>query len=519
MLNFKIYFTNTQVILLMLGLVSFLFSLYFHLKEKEKLSVAFLVITAVFVFCFAALLDPFLNLWDERFHALVGKNLVKHPWVPTLYDDAVVHIKYDRWDRYRVWLHKPPLFLWQIALSFKLFGVSEFTLRIPDIILGAFLVFIGYRSGKLMVNQRVGYLTGVLIISSFYLVELVSGRQNLDHNDFSFLVYISLSIWSFLEYYYTGNKYWIYLVGLFSGMAIMCKWLVGLLVYLAWFILKLQQKQNKISQYYDLLTALLITVMIALPWQILTSVWYPRQSFKAFMFNVWHFTSILDERGGDYWFHFRMFDAIYGEYALFLIIPAFVVLYRVSSDKKLVIALLAIVLSVYLFFTLAATKMSSFTVVVAMVILIAFASLIDFILRVLSPYLSKPAVRNFIFVVTVLFIVSVRFKVGLLEERHTSLDTGNVYYQMLLHNKNIFKSLTLPANSVLFNVKGRHYIEAMFYTGLPAYNIIPTLEQCRDLKEKGRRVAIFKPQNTELPEYLRNDPSVIVIDQMLRGYE
>jgi hypothetical protein len=59
------------------------------------------------------------------------------------------------------------------------------------------------------------------------LQELIAGRQALDHNDFSFLTYISLSVWSFIEYQHSGKKIWIFLIGLFSGMAILCKWLVG----------------------------------------------------------------------------------------------------------------------------------------------------------------------------------------------------------------------------------------------------------------------------------------------------
>ena len=90
MLIFIKAFSDTQVVLLALAVFAFLSSLYFHIKNKEHLSVVFLIITALLAFSFAALLDPFLNIWDERFHALVGKNLMKHPLMPTLYDDPAV---------------------------------------------------------------------------------------------------------------------------------------------------------------------------------------------------------------------------------------------------------------------------------------------------------------------------------------------------------------------------------------------------------------------------------------------
>ena len=103
---FKTYFNDNQLVFLFSGLLSFLLSLFFYLKDKEKFSVLFLLLTALSVYCFAALLDPFLNIYDERFHALVAKNLMHHPLKPTLYDDPVVNMPYDRWDRYHIWLHK-----------------------------------------------------------------------------------------------------------------------------------------------------------------------------------------------------------------------------------------------------------------------------------------------------------------------------------------------------------------------------------------------------------------------------
>lgn len=509
-------FSDTQVLLL-LAAITFLSSLYFHIKEKERLSVGFLILTAFLVFSFAALLDPFLNMWDERFHALVGKNLMKHPLIPTLYDDPVVNMAYDQWDKFHIWIHKQPLFLWQIALSFKLFGISEFSLRIPDIVLSMILVLAGYRSGRLLVNKRVGYLTGVLIISTNYLVELIEGRQGLDHNDFSFLVYVSLSLWSLVEYHCTKKRYWIYLIALFSGFAILCKWLVGLLVYLGWFVIKIQQKMFKPAQYRDLLKALIITLLIVLPWQIYTFVWYSKEATQAYNLNILHFITPLDGHNGTFWYHFEQISSIYGILAPFLVIPSFYILYKNSKDKMLVISLLCMVAAVYLFFSFAATKMPSFTTVVSMIILIAFAALFDQLIQYIDRFVKNSKHRNIIFTLMVIFIMVFRLDLGVFKERHTISNSGSSYTRDLLHNKQVFKSLDLPTNSVLFNVKCRFYIEAMFYTGLPAYNFIPTIEQYHDLKLKGRRIAIFKPANLTLPEYLVSDPSVIIINKEIVG--
>jgi 4-amino-4-deoxy-L-arabinose transferase-like glycosyltransferase len=513
------HFNSIQNGLLLSAFSFFILSLVFQIQGKEKFSLPFLIITGLCVYSFAASLDPYLNIWDERFHALVAKNMMNHPYKPTLYDDPVINMAYDRWDRYSVWLHKQPLFLWQIALSFKIFGVSEFTLRIPNIVLGTVLIFAIYRTGKLLVNKNVGYLSGLFLMSTYYIFDLISGRQAVDHNDFTFLAYISLSLWAFVEYYYSGKKRWILLIGLFAGMAILCKWLVGLLVYLGWFVLKIQQKKYRISEYKDLLLSLAITCVLAAPWQVYTFIAFPSEATQAYRFNMLHVSKALDGHSGTVWYYFENFATNYGQLASFFVIPGFIVFYKNIRDKKLYFSLLAMVLAVYLFFTLAATKMLSFPTVVSMIILIALACLFDFLITLFKKITKGKSILGVAVTVTFVLLIFLRFDINIFREEHMVKDVENSYSQMLIHNKEVFKSLELPKKAVLFNVKGRHYVEAMFYTGIPAYNFVPSKGQFLAAKEKGRTFAIFKPADMELPEYLKNDSTIIFIDNKLAGYD
>src|ERR1051325_961737 len=200
---------NNRLFVFSIGLVLIAGSIILHVIKKEKLSVILLAAASFFLFLYATVLCPFLNLWDERFHALVAKNLMRHPLMPTLYDDPVVNMAYDRWDRFHIWVHKQPLFLWEIMISYKIFGVNEFALRLPSAISAALLVAAAYRSGKILRNHTAGYFTALLIATSFCIMELVDGRRGLDHNDLSFMCWISFSIWAWLEYRSSGKKWWI----------------------------------------------------------------------------------------------------------------------------------------------------------------------------------------------------------------------------------------------------------------------------------------------------------------------
>ncbi len=58
-------------------------------RQDEKLALLLLV-AAGFLLRFYAGSDLFLHNWDERYHALVARNLVFHPLKPTLYDNPVL---------------------------------------------------------------------------------------------------------------------------------------------------------------------------------------------------------------------------------------------------------------------------------------------------------------------------------------------------------------------------------------------------------------------------------------------
>jgi len=378
------YFNQVQLLFLFSAGITFILSLVFFLNHKSKLTYFFLFMTAGLTFSFAASLDPFLNLWDERFHALVAKNLSFHPLKPTLYNDPIVDWDYTGWWRSAIWVHKQPIFLWQMALSYKLFGPSEFAIRLPSVILGMILVIITFRSGTLLVNRTVGFIAAVLLITSFYLNELIAGRQTLDHNDLAFVSYVSLSIWSLIEYQISGKKKWIIFIGLFAGLAILNKWLVGLLVYLGWLILNTQQKKFKLIEYKDFFISLLITVFVALPWQIYIFLKYPQEAALAYEFNAKHFLQVLEGHEGNFWYHLNSLDLLYGHLASILLLPGFIVLYFRINDKKLFYSLAGMTVIIYLFFSIAKTKMPSFPLAVVMAIYIAIAALIEYMISCLN---------------------------------------------------------------------------------------------------------------------------------------
>ena len=518
---FKTYFDNRQLFLLSTGIILIVLSVFFQLKKQYRPALILLFLGTIGIYLFSALLDPFLNLWDERFHALVAKNLLSHPLKPTLYDNPIITMAYDRWDRSIIWLHKQPLFLWQIALSFKIFGISEFSLRLPSAIMSSFLIIFSYRTGKLLVNERVGFYTAFLFSTSFYLIELISGRQTVDHDDIAFLFYVSGSIWAWSEYVVSQKKYWIIIIGVFSGCAILCKWLTGLIVYAGWFIYSMLINKLEIKRYKDIFFSFIITLIVFVPWQVLIFIWYPAEAKFELNYNSLHFTKVIEGHGGDIWTHFNGIENIYGRFAIYFLIIGFVLLYKKFKNKIIGMSFLSFPFFIYLFYTLAKTKMLSYPFVVAMPMFMSLACLIDFVFIKIENIKIPKIVISIILFVAVIAIGYINIDIKQIQKNHTLRNEDNQYSRILMNNKKIFLNLkdSLPTNSVIFNVKGRHYIESMFYDGFPTYGFTPTIEQYNEVKSKGKVLVIFKYSETQMPDYITKDKKNIILKNELQGYD
>ncbi|RZK53369.1 MAG: glycosyltransferase family 39 protein, partial [Hymenobacter sp.] len=321
-------------------------------------------------------LDPFLHDWDERYHALVARNMITHPGRPLLRAEPLLPYNYQAWRYNHIWLHKQPLFLWQMALSMKLFGVSVLALRLPSAVLSTLVLWPVYRLGRLVfADPLVGYLGALLAAFTYYQLEQVSGAVGMDHDDIAFLVYVTASIWAYYEYRASARPgWWLVLVGVLAGAAVLCKWLTGLLVYAGWgfdLLLQLRRGRPLLPEMGRLLASLAVAVAVLLPWQLYTARRFPVESAYESAYNARHFTEALEGHGENWWYHFGMLPMHYG-LLLGLVLLGMGLALR-PARRRAALPLLAMVGLIYLFFTLAATKMYSYTYVTSLVLLLLAA--------------------------------------------------------------------------------------------------------------------------------------------------
>lgn len=323
--------------------------------------------TAVFSTGFV-FMDPYLHPWDEQFHALVAKNMADgNPFHPVLLDGCAT-LGHRDWTNNATWLHKQPLFLWQMALSVKIFGANLFAVRLPSVLLHACSTVLVLSVAKRYLSYFFAVLAAVLFGFSGLLNDYVSGAMGMDHNDVAFVFYVTASLWTWLKYRETRALKWAVLTGLFSGGAVLCKWLVGLLVFAGWGLIVTVYERNR-TAWKHLLIALGTTVLIAMPWQIWCMVSFPREFTFEAGYNSLHFFRALEQHSGDTLFYWHGMKAIYGGGELMrVIVLAGLILGWITAfrkrDRKWLFAAATFTL-VYLFFTAAATKLPGYVLIVS----------------------------------------------------------------------------------------------------------------------------------------------------------
>ncbi len=515
------YLETFQLIALLFAVGCLSLSLFLFEKKKIHFSLTLLILSSLFIGFMICSLNPFLNIWDEQYHALVAKNMMQNPFKPVLYQIPVLPYHFQSWTNNHIWLHKQPLFLWQIALSLKVFGTHEIAVRIPSIIMHSVMIFFIYRMGKLAISERVGYIACLLFTFSFYQLEIVSGSISTDHNDVAFLFYVTGSIWAWFEYINSKKRRFLFLLSLLVGFAILVKWLVGLLIFSIWFVWILSNyKTNPIFRwttwkYYTF--AFIGALLIMLPWQWYILRSFPLEAAFEFKYNALHFSEALEGHGGTFWFHFEHISSIYGSgtFIPLLILLGWILSMVKSKNKAYRLAFGCSVLVVYLFYSLAKTKMVSFTIIVSPILFIGLATLIheifNYFEKVKVLHKINPLLRTLI-LFALLFTV---FKPRKIKEMHT-FEKNPAYLQKFKDKMGFIHQVNLNPRfqhqkHVFFNQHFTDYghVNFMFYTSHIGYDFIPTEAQIKIAKKSNYPIVIV--DNGALPEFITKDSTLILL--------
>jgi len=344
----------------------------------------------------AILADPFLHPWDERFHALVARNMMDNPFVPILRVNPIT----DNFDRFiwccnHIWLHKQPLFMWQMALSMKIFGVSEWSMRLPSAIMGTLLVLIIYRIAVLLnLGKQAALIAALLSACSNFHLQMIAGIHGMDHNDVAHGFYVLASVWALFEYQQSKKWYWIIFIGVFSGAAVLNKWLTGLLVFFIWgivLVLPVFKRRPTKRQMLFFLCSLLVCCTVFLPWQFYILHRFPDLAAYVYDFNRRHISEALEGHGGDSFYYFYCLKDLFGRFLYFLVpIGMYISIRNRSVEQNLNWGVIAAIGFVFAFFSIIVkTKVDTYLFFVVQLaflyISVALDYIIEFSSRIIMP--------------------------------------------------------------------------------------------------------------------------------------
>lgn len=462
-------------------------------------------------------LDPFLHDWDERFHALVAKNLLADYLRPLLRANPVLPYDYRSWSSNHVWLHKQPLFLWQMTLSMQVFGVNEVALRLPSAILGTLLLWPTYRLGKLIFSPAVGYHAALLTAFAYYQLELTTGWQSVDHSDVAFLAYVTASVWAYYESRQPlASRYWNLVIGLSAGGAVLCKWLPGLVVYAAWVVDVLVEKDRRrnAQEYLRATSATAITALVVLPWQVYCHFRFPLEQAFETRYAALHFGRVLEGKGGPWYFYLTQNMWYQYQWLVLLIGIGIALLLTGKETSKTGRPLLVTGGLMFVFYTLAATKMPSYTYVVSPGVLLlaalAWEKITGWLGRRFKNWGPLPAYA-------MLFLVlAVDLRPFSLLKHHTlrfATLQGQQERRLKIRRTEAYRRLDalVPAGHIIFNAPPLAEIEAMFYSNLNVYSWWPSEEEHRSLTRRGYHLAILPDHGQQkVPDFLRNGGAITI---------
>ena len=198
------------------------------------------------------------------------------------------------------YLEKSPLIYWLIAISYRVFGVHDWTARIPVALAAILLAWLTWRYGRWAFGQRAGFYAG-LVISTCVGLFLFTRIQI---PDVMLTVTACLAFWSFqrvLDEEEAHSKRWAALLAVSMGIGLMLKGLIaivipagGILVYLA---ITRQLFAKRVWGKLQPFTGALIALAIAGPWHVLATLRMPP-------YLVFTMHSGPGEYHGFFWFYF-----------------------------------------------------------------------------------------------------------------------------------------------------------------------------------------------------------------------
>ena len=318
----------------------------FRRNPSLSLHLIFLfVIVVAAIVLFYRLGDPALKNWDEAIYAEVAKEILQsRDWLTLHWQGAD-------------WLEKPPLTFWIMAGLYRLFGANEFSARAVSALAGVGVAAVIYGIGKLQRGPVCGLIAALILLTTFQFVQM----SRLVNTDVLLLFFIYLAIYGYLRVRH-GDRRWWYVVSVSCALGFMVKSFAILFAPAAIaFALVVDRQVNETLRANQFWFSILIGLAVIVPWHAVMVYLYGSTFVdEYFYYHVWSRTlTALEGHKVPYWFYFH---EIWEKIHPWWTIAPLALIFNVWQVKrgKVSVVILALSVFVFVFYTLAQTKSTSY---------------------------------------------------------------------------------------------------------------------------------------------------------------
>lgn len=492
-------------ILLFSAILFFALGVLLWFKNSYRLSFLSIFTGGFVIALHAIFLDDFLHPFDERYHALVALNAMKDPFHLKLVPELLTSWNTHTYLSTRTWLHKQPLFTWQMALGMKVFGTSVYGMRSASVLMFLVLGFAVYRACKLYFPKSAVWCI-LIVYSSPFLLLLTTGRKGMDHNDIAFAAYTSLAFWAFISYTKKPNLKYAVALGIACGAAMLTKWLAGSLVMFSFGLYLLLTKNYSLKGWKHLISAALIALAVFTPWQIYSYLQFPELFIHEWKYNSLHFSQALEGHQHNWNYHLIVWSE---EFLALLILSLGSVFTHRKIPKSPQTIWLTVAISfvaVLLFYTIAATKLKAFTI-----ILVPYAAFLA--AQFMEWALSKP--KRKLVIIPILALIFIKFFVSYVNDSPNEKSVNQeIKYKVFCENLRE----KLPPETVVFNTPPYKFTEMTFYTHLTSYDKLPSKTDIDNIHKLGREACILIPPDQQVDSLLATRTIIISADSIQSLY-
>jgi len=251
---------------------------FIELLINHKIIVCLLIfVIACYPIFFFRLHLPSIRMWDESRRAINAFEMtINGNWLVTHYDGKPEMVG-----------TKPPLLIWCIALSMKVFGYNEFALRLPSAVCAMSTTIIIFLFGTKYFNDiKIGLTSGLVLVTSLgYIGEHVARTGDFDAMLVLWITIYSLSFFTYLHCNDSKKNFYLFIATTTLILAVLTKSVAGILavpgliLYVAY-----QRKLGKVLSSPKIYIAAIIFFISVSSFYILREYYNPGY-LKAVMAN------------------------------------------------------------------------------------------------------------------------------------------------------------------------------------------------------------------------------------------